>query len=68
MLMSAALAFSAACFGGGVTGSSTVTGEYVLRTVNGAPLPFTLPGTGTVKTELLDNVITLYMGQTLPTR
>jgi len=64
MMMSLALAVSAACFGGGVTGSSTVTGEYVLRTVNGAPLPYTLPGSGTVKTELLDNVITLYMGQT----
>ena len=27
------------CLGEGITGSSTVTGTYTLRTINGSPLP-----------------------------
>jgi hypothetical protein len=51
-----------ACMDGDVVGSSTVTGSYVLRTVNGSPLPYTIAGTGTDKTEILDDAITLFQG------
>jgi hypothetical protein len=48
----------------GVTGISTVTGNWSLRTVNGSNLPFTVSGSGANKTEILDDVITLYEGFT----
>jgi hypothetical protein len=57
-------ALTVACFGGNMTGSSTITGEYTLRTVNGAPLPYTLSESATGKTELLRDAITLYQGGT----
>jgi len=48
----------------GVTGITTVTGNWSLRTVNGSNLPFTVSGSGANKTEILDDVITLYEGFT----
>ena len=48
----------------GIVGSSTVTGDYTLRTINGAPLPYTITGSGANKTEILDDVITLFQGFT----
>lgn len=47
----------------GVTGSSTVFGDYALRTVNGSSLPYTSVA-GTVTTVTLDGVISLYQGLT----
>jgi hypothetical protein len=52
------------CLGGGIVGSSTVTGVYTLRSVNGSPLPFAISTTQTGKTEILDDAITLYEGFT----
>jgi hypothetical protein len=63
-LMGLVVALSVGCLGDGMTGSSTVTGAYTLRTVNGAPLPYTIVGSGTAKTEIIDDVITLYEGGT----
>lgn len=57
-------AICAGCGGDGMTGSSTVTGAYTLRTVNGAPLPYTQSSSGTTKTEILDNTISLHQGGT----
>ena len=48
----------------GVVGTSTTSGDYELKTVNGAALPATLSGSGANKTEILDHVITLYSGGT----
>ena len=48
----------------GVTGVSSITGDWSLRTVNGTSLPFTISGSGANKTEILDDVITLYEGLT----
>ena len=56
--------FSAACLGEGLTGSSTITGDYTLRTVNGSPLPYTISGSGANRTEIVGEVITLYQGGT----
>ena len=58
------LSLSLACSDGGVVGSSTVNGTYTLRTVNGSPLPYTMPGGGAVKTEILSDAITLFQGGT----
>jgi hypothetical protein len=52
------------CLGEGITGSSTVTGTYTLRTMNGSPLPYTIPGSGTDKTEIMSDAITLFQGGT----
>jgi hypothetical protein len=62
-LIGLVVSLSAACMDG-VTGASTVTGAYTLRTVNGSPLPYTLSTSGTVTTEIVDGVITLYQGGT----
>jgi hypothetical protein len=64
VLMALVVVFSAGCLGDGMTGSSTVTGAYTLRTVNGSPLPYTIVGSGTARTEIIDDVITLYEGGT----
>lgn len=48
----------------GIVGSSTVTGDYTLLTINGAPLPYTIAGSGANKTEIVDDVITLFQGFT----
>lgn len=55
---------TAACWSDKVTGSSTVFGTYTLRTVNGSPLPFTIAGSGTSKSEILSDSIFLYEGFT----
>ena len=57
------IALLAAC-SSGVTGITTVTGNWTLRTVNDSSLPYTLPGSGATKTEVLDDVITLFEGFT----
>ena len=58
-----ALAFlSIACFDDGVVGSTTLTGAYVLRSVNGSPPPVTVAGSGDNKTEVIDDVLTLFEG------
>ena len=62
-LLGLAMALSVACMDDGVTGSSTVTGAYSLRTVNGSGLPYTIV-TNETTTEILDDVITLYQGGT----
>jgi hypothetical protein len=64
VLMALVVVFSVGCLGDGMTGSSTVTGAYTLRTVNGSPLPYTIAGSGTARTEIIDDVITLYEGGT----
>lgn len=53
-----------ACSGDGIAGSSTVNGAYTLRSINGSSLPYTISGSGANKTEILDDVITLYEGGT----
>ena len=57
------VALLAAC-SSGVTGITTVTGNWSLRTVNDSSLPYTLSGSGATKTEILDDVITLFEGFT----
>lgn len=51
------------CFGGGVTGTSTVNGTYTLQTVNGAALPYAVPG-NSAKLEIVSEVLNLYEGFT----
>lgn len=63
-LIALIVASSVACLGGGIVGSSTVTGDYTLRTIDGSSLPYTVAGSGTVKTEIVDDVVTLYEGFT----
>jgi hypothetical protein len=58
------LVISAGCLNEDVVGDTTATGAYTLRTINDAPLPFTLSTVGTTKTEVLDAVLTLYQGGT----
>ena len=64
LLTALIVSLSLACLGEGVTGSSSVTGSYTLRTINGAPLPYTISGSGTTSTEIIRDVITLYQGNT----
>ena len=56
-------AISVAC-SDGIVGSSTVNGNYTLRTVNGSSLPYTVSTVGTTKTEILGDTIHLYEGFT----
>ena len=63
-LIGVVVALSLACSDYDVTGSSTVNGTYTLRTVNGSPLPYTLPGGGAIKTEIVSDTITLFQGGT----
>lgn len=60
-LLGLAVVFSVACMGDGMTGSSTITGSYTLRTVNGSNLPYTVAGTGV---EIVDETLTLHEGLT----
>ena len=62
-LIVAAVLMSFGC-DGGVTGASATTGTYTLRTVNGESLPATISGSGANKTEILDDKIILYEGNT----
>jgi hypothetical protein len=52
------------CVTGDIVGSKTSDGTYVLKTVNGASLPFTVSTSGNVKTEMLDETMNLYEGFT----
>ena len=63
-LIGLVVVFSVACFSDTLTGSSTVNGSYVLRTINGSQLPYTTAGSGANKTETLDDVINFYEGGT----
>ena len=58
------VAFSVGCLNEGLTGSSTITGDYTLRTINGSPLPYTISGSGANRTDIVGEVITLYQGGT----
>ena len=51
-----------ACLNDGVVGSTTLTGAYVLRTVNASPPPVVIAGSGSDKTEIMDDVITFFEG------
>ncbi|MFL5487993.1 MAG: hypothetical protein ACJ8AJ_05845 [Gemmatimonadaceae bacterium] len=53
---------SVACIDDEIVGGTTLTGAYVLRTVNGSPPPATIAGSGDNKSEVLDDVITLFEG------
>jgi hypothetical protein len=54
----------AGCLNEDVVGTKTATGVYTLRTINNTQLPWTVPASGTTKTEILDAVVTLYQGGT----
>ena len=56
-------ALLAAC-DSGVTGITTVTGNWTLSTINDASLPYTVSGSGANKTEIVDDVITFFEGLT----
>ena len=58
------VAAQVACWSDKVTGSSTVFGVYVLRTVNGSSLPFTMSGSGANRSDLVADTIFLYEGFT----
>lgn len=51
-----------ACLNDDVVGSTTLTGAYVLRTVNASPPPVVIAGSGSDKTEIMDDVITFFEG------
>lgn len=56
---------TAACDGADdVSGASTTAGTYVLRSVNGAPLPYLVAGNGTSTTEIVEEQLVLYIGFT----
>ena len=63
LLIGLAVVLSAAC-DDGVVGTSHISGNYELKTINGSPLPYTISGSGANRTEVLDHVITLYNGGT----
>ena len=64
VLLGILLMVSAGCLNEDVVGDTTATGEYTLRTINNAALPFVLSNSGTTKTELLDAVISMFQGGT----
>jgi hypothetical protein len=66
-LIGLAIALFLAC-DDGVVGTSHISGDYELKTINGASLPYTISGSGANKTEILDRVITLYNGGTYSER
>jgi hypothetical protein len=51
-----------ACMDDEIVGSTTLTGAYVLRTVNASPPPVTIAGSGDNRTEVIDDVVTLFEG------
>ena len=63
IMLGLALALFAAC-DDGVVGTSHISGDYELKTINGAQLPVAVSGSGAKNTEVLDRVITLYNGGT----
>jgi len=61
-LAALALVGVTACLDDPVVGTTTLTGAYVLRTLNGSPPPAVVSGSGDNKTEVIDDVITLFEG------
>ena len=57
-------AISVAGCDSGVTGASATTGTYQLRTINGQSLPYAISGSGSNKTEIVDDKFILYEGNT----
>jgi hypothetical protein len=57
-------AFATAC--GSSTGPTSVEGLYDLQTINGAPLPYTLPGSVPSSIQVLSDQITLARGRENP--
>ena len=54
------LATFVACGGDSVTDvNASIAGTYTLRTVNGSPLPYVFPNTGTDKVEIIDDAVTV---------
>ena len=53
-----------ACSDDDITDSSTTTGSYSLRTVNGAALPYTITSGTSAGTVIIDEVMNLYQGGT----
>jgi hypothetical protein len=64
LLIVLAVCAQAACWSDKVTGTSTVFGTYVLKTVNGGSLPATVSGSGTTKSDVVADTIFLYEGFT----
>lgn len=64
LLLAGATLLLTACLNDPIEGSSTTTGLYTLRTVNGAPLPATIAGTGPNRTEIVDASYRLQTGFT----
>jgi hypothetical protein len=62
-LSAALVILAAACGGSGSTNPASVAGVYDLQTVNGAPLPYTVPGqsSGNI-TQVLRDQLTLANG------
>lgn len=58
------IATSLSCWEEDIAGSTNTTGTYTLRTINGSALPFTSAGSGANRTEILDDAIMLYQGNT----
>jgi hypothetical protein len=50
------------CLDDPVVGTTTLTGAYVLRSLNGSPPPAIVSGSGDNKTEVIDDVITFFEG------
>ncbi len=63
-LIALIVASSVACSSGAVTGSSTITGTYRLRSINGAVLPYTTSTSGGATTEIVDDQITFDQSST----
>lgn len=63
-VLMALLMACAACSGDDIAGSSTTTGSYTLRTINGSPLPYTVVGGSVAGTVIISDVISLYQGGT----
>jgi hypothetical protein len=64
LLMAVMVVVCAGCLNEDVTGSSTATGVYSLRTINNSQLPFKLPASGGSQTEVVSDTITLFQGNT----
>ena len=60
----ATMVLATARCGGDSTGISSINGPWTLRTVNGAPLPYTMSGGSGGTTELVEDVLTLNVGGT----
>jgi hypothetical protein len=58
------LALAMACSDDDIAGSSSTTGAYTLRTVNGSSLPYTVVTGTSAGTVVVDDVITLFQGGT----